>query len=95
MKLKKNLLRLMKEKNISISQLAIEASVPKSNLTKWINNNANPNLEQLSRVAEYFDLTVDEIAFDKKTDTDIENLFQKLKIHSGLYEVIIKKVTKK
>ncbi len=94
MKLKKNLLRLMEEKNLSIAQVAKESGVPKSNITKWING-ANPNLSQLSKVAEYFQLSVDELAFDKKKDADIDGLFQKLEIHSGLYEVIIKKVSKK
>ncbi|MDD4976367.1 MAG: helix-turn-helix transcriptional regulator [Bacteriovorax sp.] len=94
MKLKKNLLKLMEEKNLSIAQIAKGSGVPKSNITKWMNG-ANPNLSQLAKVAEYFQLSVDEIAFDKKKDTEIENLFQKLEIHSGLYEVIIKKVSKK
>lgn len=95
MKLKKNLLRLMKERNISISQLAAETAVPKSNLTKWINNDANPNLEQLSKVAEYFQISLDEIVFDKKPLSSIEELVNKLEIHTGLYEISIKKLTKK
>ncbi len=95
MKLKKNLQRLMKDKNISISQLATEANVPKSNITKWINNDANPNLGQLAKVADYFQTSIDELVFDKTQDHDIEDLFNKLEIHTGLYEVIIKKVSKK
>ena len=50
-----------------------------------------PNIVQLNKVAEYFEMTIDEIYFDKKTKS-LEAFVSELKIHEGIYKVAITKL---
>ncbi len=94
MSLKVNLERLLKEHRLSLSQLAIETKIPKSNLAKWAAG-ANPNIMQLEKVASYFNITIDELVFNKKPSNEMEDLVNKMELHTGLYEISIKRVIKK
>jgi len=51
--LAKNLKSLIELKELTVSELARRTDVPKSNILTWLNG-ANPNLEQLDKVAQYF-----------------------------------------
>lgn len=60
--LKDNLNRLLKLQNISLSELAKMAKVPKSNLHSWTTG-ANPKLDQLKKVCDVLKIPVHELAF--------------------------------
>ena len=50
---------------------------------------------QLEKVASYFNITIDELVFNKKPSNEMEDLVNKMELHTGLYEISIKRVIKK
>ena len=60
--LKENLSKLLIEHKISLNELAKKAKVPKTNLHSWTTG-ANPQLDQLKRVADVFKVSLHELAF--------------------------------
>lgn len=60
--LKDNLHRILKRQNMSLSDLAKKAKVPKSNLHSWTTG-ANPRLDQLKRVSDILKVPIHELAF--------------------------------
>lgn len=61
----KNLKKLLEENNLSVAALARETRIPKSTINSWIQGRS-PNLEQLERVASYFNTSIDFLAFNKR-----------------------------
>jgi transcriptional regulator with XRE-family HTH domain len=93
--LAKNLENLLHDKEISVSELSRRTEIPKTNILSW-KNGGNPKIEQLLKLAQYFNVTVDYLLTGKHPDEfDIDGLFSKVEIHSGTYELTIKKVTKR
>jgi DNA-binding Xre family transcriptional regulator len=60
--LKDNLNKVIKEKDLSLTDLAKKAKVPKTNLHSWTTG-ANPQLDQLKRVCEVLKVSLHELAF--------------------------------
>jgi transcriptional regulator with XRE-family HTH domain len=81
---------LLKKHNLSVTELSKRVGVPKTNIQQWLTGSI-PNLIQLSKVAEYFNMTIEEIYFDKKSKT-LENFVSELKVHEGVYKVSITKL---
>ena len=92
--LAKNLKRILEERNMSIAELAKKTGVPKTNIGSWLSG-SSPKIEQLFKVAQFLGMSIEALAFDKKNDETLNNLIDKLEVHSGLYEISIKKVTTK
>jgi transcriptional regulator with XRE-family HTH domain len=94
MNLSKNLRNLLNEKNLSVSALARETGVPKTNIQQWLNG-SSPNIEQLNMVASYFAVSIDYLAFNKEDQDVVSQIFSKLEVHTGLYEISVKKMQRK
>lgn len=92
--LDKKLKSLLKSNNLSIAELAKRAGVPKTNIQQWLQG-ATPNVYQVEKVATYFGLTVDELIFNRKPKSSVEELFAEALIHTGHYKISITKLTKK
>ncbi len=92
--LDKKLKALLKSHNLSVAELANRVDVPRSTIQQWIAGTA-PNIYQLEKVASYFKLTVDELAFGRKPKASVEELFTEALIHSGHYKISITKLVKK
>jgi len=90
----KNLKRILEEKELSISELARKSGVPKSTLMTWLTGRT-PDLIQLDKVAQYLGTNIESLAFGRKQEDLFTELMQKVEVHSGLYEISIKKVVKK
>lgn len=89
-----NLKKILEDKEISVSELAKKTGVPKSTILTWLAGRT-PDLIQLDKVTQFLDVSIDEIAFDRKREDILSQLFEKVEVHSGLYEISIKKVSKK
>lgn len=89
-----NLKKILEEKEISVSELAKKTGVPKSTILTWLAGRT-PDLIQLDKVTQFLGVSIDEIAFDRKREDILSQLFEKVEVHSGLYEISIKKVNKK
>lgn len=92
--LAKNLKRILEERNMSIAELAKRTGVPKTNIGSWLSG-SSPKIEQLFKVSQFLGMSIEALAFDKKNEDTLNELINKLEIHSGLYEISIKKVTTK
>lgn len=92
--LAKNLKLLIELKELTVSELARRTDVPKSNILTWLNG-ANPNLEQLDKVAQYFNVSIDYLVFGRTSEDLFAKFTDKIEMHSGHYEIIIKKISKK
>lgn len=53
--------RLIQSHNLTRKELASEISVPYTTLTDWINGNSKPRNEKLELLANFFDVSVDEL----------------------------------
>lgn len=92
--LARNLKRLIEEKGISYNELARRSGVPKTNLLNW-SEGANPQVDQLLKVADVLEVSLDFLVASRKEETDLDKILDKVSVHVGLYEVSIKKVSKK
>lgn len=92
--LAKNLKSLLEEKEITVGALAKATGVPKSTLATWLSGRT-PDLIQLDKVAQYLGTNIEALAFGRKQEDLFTELMQKVEVHSGLYEISIKKVIKK
>nr|BDT29052.1 helix-turn-helix domain-containing protein [Bacteriovorax sp. HI3] len=88
----KNLKQLLEENNLSIAELARETQVPKSTLNTWLKGRS-PNLEQLERVANYFNTSIDYLAFGKTSKPPLPTLVYRAEIGPGQYEVVVRKIS--
>jgi transcriptional regulator with XRE-family HTH domain len=81
---------LLKKHNLSVTEISKRVGVPKTNIQQWMTG-STPNLVQLNKVAEYFEMSVDELYFGKKTKS-LESFVSELKVHEGIYKVSITKL---
>lgn len=88
---------LMDQKNLSIAKLAKELSVSPKTVQEWVGKGGRipRNPESLKKLASYFDISVHYLLFGEDDPKNlIENFLEKTEIHSGLYEITIKKVSR-
>lgn len=87
--LSKNLEIFLKVKRMSVSELALEVQVPKSNIANWMAG-SNPDISQLDKVAQYFETTIEYLVFNRKEETIV--FAENLKKLEGVYRFFISKV---
>ena len=87
--LEKNLKKVLEQKNISVMELARKTGVPKSNINAWLTG-ASPNLEQLDKVAQFLETTIDYLAFGRQSE--LTKVLKEFEVHTGLYEIKIKRI---
>lgn len=96
MSIAKNLKQILEDKQLTVSELARKTGVPKSTLLSWLSEKrSSPDLYQLQKVCEFLGTNIDAVAFNKKSDDIISQLIDKIEVHSGLYEITVKKVVQK
>ena len=86
----KYLIAVLDEKNINISELSRHTGVPKSTIHSWLKGRS-PNLEQLNKVADFLNVTLDYLTSGKKLKS--EALFYRMTLEGGAFEIIIKKLS--
>jgi transcriptional regulator with XRE-family HTH domain len=91
----KDVLRdLINEWDITVASLARKTGVPKTNINSWLQG-SSPNLEQLYKVAQFFNVTLDYMATGEEVDDPVAQFMDKFDVHTGMYEITVKKVTPK
>lgn len=95
-KLKENLKKLVKAKDISIAHLARETDIAPQTLNNWLAGAEPRNLNQIKSVADYFKISVDELCFGFGTKPSKKNSFQDYsdEINAGVYEVVLRRIKK-
>ena len=94
----RNLEMLMQEKNLSTRALAKNINLPYKTVQEWLGANSRmPRDPQvLKKLAEYFDCSVHFLLFGEEDPKSlIGEILEKTEIHSGMYEISIKRVKTK
>ncbi|MBQ9760498.1 MAG: helix-turn-helix transcriptional regulator [Clostridia bacterium] len=60
--------------NLSQTRLAEELGVSRQSISKWENNSAVPELDKLIKMSEIFEVTLDELVFDRTPEEPAEAL---------------------
>jgi transcriptional regulator with XRE-family HTH domain len=94
----KNLESLMKQRPVSARALAKKLNIPYKTVQEWIGADArmprNPDI--LKDLAEYFDCSVYYLLFGREDPKSmIGEILEKTEIHTGLYEITIKRIKTK
>lgn len=91
----KKLEELIKSQNMSVKQFSKEIGVSPKTAQEWIGKEGRfPNSPDiLKKIASLFKITIHELLFDEKDPNDlIGQILEKTEIHTGLYEISIKKI---
>ena len=94
MEFAKTLKTLLRQKATSTNELAREINTSPKTIADWLTGRTPRDLDAVKRCAEFFDVSVHFLLYgqeDKKSL--IEEILQKSEIHTGLYEISIRKVT--
>jgi len=89
--LAKQLKDLLKQKDVTIAQLARATGISAKTIYQWLNGQKPRDLNQVKKVADYFGVSIDFLAFgiQSKTHNDINSF--KEEINAGVFEVILRK----
>lgn len=96
MKLSKRLKELIKIEDITVAQLSRHTGIPAKTLYKWIDGQSPRKIEQVKKVASFFNITLDELCFGPKEKLN-NQLFLKdyeEEILSGNFDVILRRTKK-
>jgi transcriptional regulator with XRE-family HTH domain len=101
MTLKTHLRSYLKEKGMTAADLSRAAKVPKQSISDWLAGTAPRNLDHLKRVANVFQVSLDELLFGEKSievhgpdkATDLDALLGDQWI-SGIFEIRLRRIKK-
>lgn len=86
----KIILSLRKEKNMTQQELAEKLNITDKAISKWERDLSYPDIDSLPRIAEIFDISIDELLKVKITKPEEENIFEK---NRDLINLILKAVS--
>ena len=89
---------LMNEHNLSVRSLTKELKLPAKTIQEWVGTHGRTprQPESLKKLADYFKCSIHYLLFGEQEPYNIINeILEKTEIHSGLYEISIRKVKTK
>jgi len=91
MQLKKNLRKILNDRDMTAAQLSRSSGVPKTTLGEWLNGGIPRDLRKVKQVADILDMTVDQLCFGPmaKTENSIEEHLDE--INAGIFEVVLRR----
>ena len=93
-----NLESLMREKRFSVSIIAKELKLPAKTIHEWVGKDGRMprNPDVLKRLADVLNVTVYFLLYGEEDPrSPINDFLDKTEIHTGIYEITIKKVNSK
>jgi len=93
MNIKHNLKALMKSHELTPSKLSRATKIPISTLHGWLNGVDPKSIVQIKSVADYFDISLDELCFGE-SQKPISNTLKEYgeEINAGVFEVVLRRV---
>lgn len=73
MKISKTIKRLRSEQSITQEQLAEKLFISRQAVSSWENDRTQPDLEMLGKLSEVFGVSIEELVYGKKRNTNLEN----------------------
>lgn len=81
--------KLRNERGLTQGELAQAFSVTPQSISRWENGQSYPDIEQLPQIADYFDVTVDELmGRDSRTKQKLEDELRKLRGNGGYEDLM-------
>ncbi|GEM_PF-2413292 len=93
MQLAKRLRQLIGQHQLTIPELSRLTGVPVNTLHNWLSGQAPRKLEQVKEVAEFFNVTLDDLIFGQELRIEATKLPELLM--TGQYEIIIRPTTRR
>lgn len=93
-----NLEKLMSERRFSVSALAKHLAIPSKTVHEWVGKGGRMprNPDVLKKIAMILDVSIHFLLYgDEDPKSSITQILEKSEIHTGLYEITIKKVNPK
>jgi transcriptional regulator with XRE-family HTH domain len=88
----KKLKEVIEKNRLTVAELSRQTNVPKTNIQQWLTG-TSPNIKQIDKVASFFNMTIEELYFDRKPKINYAStLADKLEIKEGAYRLIIEKI---
>src|ERR1700692_4880246 len=87
--------KMMVERNLSVSKLAKAINCPTKTVQEWLGPHGRipRDLNVIKRLSEYFNCSTHTLLFGEADPRGvIHEILEKTEIHTGVYEVTIKKV---
>lgn len=91
----KNLETLINKKNMSIRQFAQAIDVSPKTAQEWVGKEGRfpSSPEIIKKIADLFEVTVHELLYGAPDPRElISSILEKTEIHTGLYEITVKKI---
>lgn len=91
----KTLENLINKKNMSIRQFAQAIDVSPKTAQEWVGKEGRfpSNPEIIKKIADLFEVTVHELLYGSPDPREfLGSILEKTEIHTGLYEITVKKV---
>ncbi len=88
---------LCRDRGIPINELARRISVSSTTVHEWIGKSGRlpRNPDHLKKLSDFFNVSLEFLLFGEEQNSSLEAFLQKSEIHTGLYEITIKKVSQK
>lgn len=90
LKLKQNLKSLLERNGIRASDLAKQTGIARQVISDWMSGTNPRNLEQVKRVASYFNQSLDELCFDPCECVEAVSNMDEIE---GIFEIKMKRIT--
>jgi transcriptional regulator with XRE-family HTH domain len=94
MEFAKTLKKIIRQKAMTTGELAKEINVSPKTINDWLTGRTPRDLDAVKRCAEVLGVTVHYLLYGEEDRRNlIEEILERTEIHTGLYEISIKKVT--
>jgi transcriptional regulator with XRE-family HTH domain len=93
-KFKDNLQRLVKEEGITMPQLGRATKITPQTLNNWVAGQEPRSLEKVKMVADYFEISMDELCFNQKKEVTKKITDYDDEINAGVFEVVLRRIKK-
>jgi transcriptional regulator with XRE-family HTH domain len=90
MKIAKNLEKYLKLDEITLNEFSKRVSISPSTIHGWLNGVPPKNLSDLKKVADYFNVTLDELCFGEVKKGHETNIV--ISIGEDSYKILLKKM---
>lgn len=90
-----NLKELMERDRVSVAQVAKAVGEPTKTVQEWVGAHGRSprSLDVLPKLAAFFKVSIARlVSGDEEAHSSIQSILEKTEIHTGLYEISIKKV---
>lgn len=96
MEFAKTLKTLIRRRATTTNELAREINVSPKTISDWLSGRTPRDLDAVRRCSEYFGVSVHFLLYGEEDKKNlIEEILEKTEVHTGLYEISIRKVISK